>query len=279
MPTVRRHPDVREFLDHAGSWMLRHEVEHNLLLGITDQLLRDNHSFEEPIYLATIEVGGDVAGCAFRTPPFKLGLTRLPLSAMSFLVRDVAAVYEDLPSVLGPEQEATRFAGLWCRQHGCRATPGMRQGIHSLEAVVPPAPCAAGALRHAEPRDRPLVRDWVEALARDVGTRDSDPFARAEHLMSSGSLRLWEDGGPKAMAGVAGSTPNSVRIGYVYTPPPFRRHGYATAAVASLSQRLLDEGYRYCCLYTDQANPTSNAIYRRIGYEQVCEVIDVGFSA
>ena len=33
---------------------------------------------------------------------------------------------------------------------------------------------------------------------------------------------------------------------------------------------MLDRGRRFTFLYTDMANPTSNAIYRHIGYELVC---------
>ena len=77
------------------------------------------------------------------------------------------------------------------------------------------------------------------------------------------------------MAVWAGTTETAVRVGYVYTPPPARRRGYATALVADLSAEVLASGRRSTFLYTDLANPTSNAIYARIGYEPVCDVIDV----
>jgi predicted GNAT family acetyltransferase len=60
-----------------------------------------------------------------------------------------------------------------------------------------------------------------------------------------------------------------VRIGPVYTPPEFRRRGYATAAVASASQQALDSGAERCMLFTDLANPTSNKIYAAIGYQRI----------
>ena len=61
-------------------------------------------------------------------------------------------------------------------------------------------------------------------------------------------------------------------ISLVYTPPNLRRRGYASACVAALSQHLLDTGWDFCCLFTDLANPTSNAIYQQIGYRPVCDV-------
>ena len=54
--------------------------------------------------------------------------------------------------------------------------------------------------------------------------------------------------------------------------------GYATAAVSSLTMRLLDRGSRYCCLYTDLANPTANSVYRRIGYQRVCDIDEYSFA-
>ena len=58
----------------------------------------------------------------------------------------------------------------------------------------------------------------------------------------------------------------------MYTPPEQRGHGYASAATAALSQLLLERGRRFCFLFTDLANPTSNHIYQTIGYQPVCDV-------
>jgi predicted GNAT family acetyltransferase len=63
----------------------------------------------------------------------------------------------------------------------------------------------------------------------------------------------------------------------VYTPPHLRKQGYATSCVAALTQRMLDSGKRFCCLYTDLTNPTSNAIYQKIGYQPVCDSEDLVF--
>ena len=91
---------------------------------------------------------------------------------------------------------------------------------------------------------------------------------------------LWEDDGTEvSLSGYGGRTPNGIRIGPVYTPLPYRGSGYATALVAAQSRWLLSEGRQFCFLYTDLSNPTSNAIYRRIGYEQVAESSEYGFTS
>jgi len=103
-----------------------------------------------------------------------------------------------------------------------------------------------------------------------------DPAADARALGMLGdqtdrALFLWHDGQPVSMAGYNGPTPNGMRISYVYTPSELRGRGYASAATAAVSQTLLDAGRRFCFLYTDRRNPTSNRIYQRIGYQPVLD--------
>jgi predicted GNAT family acetyltransferase len=66
-------------------------------------------------------------------------------------------------------------------------------------------------------------------------------------------------------------------VSFVYTPPYFRCKGYATSCVAGLSRMLLKEGFTKCVLYTDLANPTSNSIYRKIGYRPICDSLEIKF--
>ena len=68
-----------------------------------------------------------------------------------------------------------------------------------------------------------------------------------------------------------------VRVQHVYTPATLRGAGYATACVEHMSRGLTNSGLR-CVLYTDLANPTSNGIYRRIGYEAVAEILGYQFA-
>ena len=49
---------------------------------------------------------------------------------------------------------------------------------------------------------------------------------------------------------------------------------FASNAVAEVSRRIQAEGARVC-LFTDQANPTSNKIYAAIGYETVVDMANL----
>ena len=271
---IRRHESADAFLEKAGAWMIEAEAEHNLLFGVTAQLREGDHGYEPPIYLATIEAQGRVEGCAFRTPPFKLGLTRVPPEALPALVDDVAGVYETLPAVFGPPPVAERFATLWSERSGTPASVGTRLRIFSLERVVPPARAVPGELRVAELADLPLLRRWAKAFERDASVFLGKSKALITRLVSRGAVYLWCDDEIRCMVAAMAPTPNGVRIGFVYTPDELRGRGYATACTAAASRRLLDAGRRFCFLYADLANPASNAIYQGIGYEPVCDVVD-----
>ena len=100
----------------------------------------------------------------------------------------------------------------------------------------------------------------------------------AERRINSGDLFIWEDEGrPVSMAAKNRPSSHGITVSLVYTPRDLRNRGYASACVAALSQQLLDAGWEFCTLYTDLANPTSNSIYQRIGYQPVCDSNEYDF--
>jgi uncharacterized protein len=112
---------------------------------------------------------------------------------------------------------------------------------------------------------------WIPAFTSEIAEVDED---NVELIVDSGlkhrSFYLWEDGIPVSLA--SGKLSYAfARIGLVYTPPEYRQKGYATACMAALSQKLLDQGCLCCYLLTDLANPTSNHIYSKIGYRSVSD--------
>ena len=99
----------------------------------------------------------------------------------------------------------------------------------------------------------------------------SEPAYRRREADPDGAWLLWDDGGPVSLAAYGNPTPTGTRVGPVYTPPEHRGRGYATSLVADLTAERLAAGLGFCFLFTDLANPTSNAIYARIGYEPVAD--------
>jgi predicted GNAT family acetyltransferase len=260
---------VDEFLALAGSLLLADEARHNLILGIASTIADQPDTYRDAGYWV---VDG---AAALRTRPNPLVLAR-PRDERA--LRDlVDAIEDDLPGVSGAAPEAYDFAVLWDRPY--RVV--MEQNVFALEAVEPPPP-TAGQARAATSADLALLARWWRAFVEEaVPEEDQGPerdIDLIERRLARDGLTLWEvEGVPVSLCGHGGRTPNGMRIGPVYTPPEHRGRGYASSLTAEVSQRLLAGGRRFCFLYTDRANPTSNAIYERIGYRKVCEAAQLAF--
>jgi predicted GNAT family acetyltransferase len=139
--------------------------------------------------------------------------------------------------------------------------------MHVLTEVCDPPRPGPGALRLPRPGERDLVVRWMEEFvveARLIGAAQAGAMVDAR-LRQEGLL-IWEDAEPVSLVGVNPAVAGVVRLGPVYTPPAFRRRGYAGSAVAAASRRALAAGAARCMLFTDLANPTSNKIYAEVGY-------------
>ena len=111
-----------------------------------------------------------------------------------------------------------------------------------------------------------------------INCSDLDSESWVDRVLQKQKAYLWDSEIPVSIACSTRSTPNGVGINMVYTPPEHRKKGYASACVAALSQKLLDKGYKFCFLFTDLSNPTSNKIYQDIGYQPVADWNNYSFS-
>jgi predicted GNAT family acetyltransferase len=62
-----------------------------------------------------------------------------------------------------------------------------------------------------------------------------------------------------------------------FTPRDRRGHGYGSAVTAAASDLAHRSGTPDVVLFADLANPVSNAIYLRIGFEPVCDSVRIEF--
>ena len=89
--------------------------------------------------------------------------------------------------------------------------------------------------------------------------------------MDDRRLWLWEDATdvPVSFAACTPAVAGVARIAPVYTPPEHRRHGYASAVTAACTADALARGAERVVLYTDVADPSANAMYRRLGFRPI----------
>jgi uncharacterized protein len=271
-----RSQNIQDFCDRTQTFLLQHEAEHNLLLAI-QQTLVQQPSEERPPYLGWCEVNGAVQGVAVHQPRRNVVLSQMSAGAARLFAKDIVKAECHPPGVAGLTTEVAAFVDVWQSLTQQPISLAMEMYIHQLMQVQPVSR-ARGQLRVARGCDRALVLDWSRAF-------DCEAFGQVQpwteevidRQIQKSNIYLWQAHQPVSMAIGRGSTPGGGRIGPVYTPPEFRCQGYATACVAALSQRLLNQGYRSCFLFTDKTNPTSNHIYQTIGYRQQCNWVDYRF--
>ncbi len=276
--TVQHQDTVDVFLEAAGLFLEYHEAENNLILGIASAIRATPDVFEErPTFATAVDDDGQVVAATLRTPPHNQVLSWSDVLATSDALAD-ALRDQPLPGLLGPTEAAARFVEVWTRITGQPARLEVAERIYRLESVIPLERPAPGGWRVVEERDRDLLASWVVAFTEEAVPESPpipDPSAVADRWVAQvGRIGyVWEaSGSVVSFVGASGSTPNGIRIGPVYTPPEQRRRGYASALTAAASQDQLDRGRRFTFLFTDLSNPTSNRIYRAIGYEPVCDM-------
>jgi len=273
--------DAGEFLERVQPFLVRREAEHCLILGLLDGLRSGEQWGSDPPLMAAAEEGGEVKAVALMTPPHNLILSwTADDSALDAIAHYLHARSIAIPGVNSSAEIARRFALKWSELSGRTFRMQMAHCIYQLSRVTNQAR-AAGRLREPSQSDEALMRKWRAAFSIDAEHMDAEEAARQAGLPmpKSRRLMLWEvEGSAVSMAGYAGPTPNGIRVAWVYTPPANRGKGFAGACVAALSQKLLDEGRKFCFLYTDLANPVSNHVYQKIGYEPVTDASVYSFS-
>lgn len=284
--------DVAEFLAAAGGF-LRGERARNTVFLTVAETLRENpaHYVAQDAGPAGLplfgwwadgagEAGGGVRGAFLHTPPFPVLLTAVPAGAAASLAATTLAG-RPLGGVNAYPEAAAAFGRAWQEITGGRVTVHRRSRLYRLTELTWPDPLPDGEPRLAGQGDAGLLTDWFTAFAREVDDLDgrAEQAAVVRDRLSYRGLTVWEAGGePVSLAGVTRQVAGMVRIGPVYTPPGRRGHGYASAVTAAVSERALALGADEVLLYTDLANPVSNAIYQRIGYRPVEDRVVLSFA-
>jgi GNAT superfamily N-acetyltransferase len=269
---VRSTTDAAAALVEAGPYLRRDPVAHNVILSLLEA--RTRRSVAGQYWWAVVD--GEVAGFVFQSPPtYSASLTPAPPAVIDALVDHVVVDRPDLPGAIGEVATAARFAGRWAERRRLPAAPDEGQRMYVLGSLSG-RPDVAGRLERATAADVGLASTWIAGFASETGQPPDDTWA--ESRIADGRLWLWHGaGGPVSMAAATEPVAGVSRIGGVYTPPKHRAHGFAAACVWALSDWVIAEEAATCMLFTQLSNPTSNAIYQRLGYEAVAEVLAYHF--
>jgi hypothetical protein len=235
-------------------------------------------------WLVVRDGAGAVVGAGMRTapePPHPLYLLPMPDAAAVALARTLHGRGEETGMVNGALPAADRCAAELARLTGGHVEIHVHTRLHELAEVIPPPP-VPGRLTAVTEDSLELVCEWMEAFMGDADEQAGRPRGTGIHSLPDrvevlrrirdGHFWFWVDaaGRPVSLTGATPPAFGVARIAPVYTPPEQRGRGWASNAVAELSRRLQRGGARVC-LFTDQANPTSNKIYAAVGYRPVAD--------
>jgi GNAT superfamily N-acetyltransferase len=263
--------DASEALSACEPYLISRPVEHNVVLTVLRRRITD----PTPGRYWWIDDEGTVVGFAMQSPlSFHGAITPMATSATQTLVDVVSETAPDLPGVASDAASAASFAGNWAERLRIPVTPVEAQRVYRLVALHPPEG-VPGRFRPAKADRDILVAHRISFHADTGEPGELDAAAAVER-----SLRrcfVWDDGGVVASAIATIPEAGVVRVGVVYTPLVHRRRGYASALVAATSAWAREHDHSDCILYTQLVNPTSNAIYRAIGYQPVAEVLRYRF--
>jgi GNAT superfamily N-acetyltransferase len=280
---VLRYADPAAFRRDGAAVLLANAARNNLPLAIL-QTLQDQPEIYPVFHLWMAVRDGEPRGLALQTEPYNVVLAEpLEEEAVDALAEAAAVDDGSIPGIVANLPWADRFATRVTLVTGRRAERILNEGVWELTTVAD-VPTPRGAARAATAGDRDVLRRWLRDFAdealppgrpRDDARTDLDIDLRLAER--GGGYWLWEDGTAVSVAGHRHVPGLGSRIGPVYTPSEQRRRGYATRLVAELSAARLALGDPACFLFTDMENPTSNAVYARIGYVKICEAVEYLF--
>jgi len=275
--TVTYFDNPHSFYEQAHALWETAETRNNLILGLALRLKDDPHAFGEALPLMALvrDDAGQIGASALMTPPFPIVVQSDPLNAAALdaLADSLIANIWQLPGVNAVADVSDCFAAFWQEKTGQQARNIMNLRAYELRQVVE-VDYPGGELKIAEESDAHLAADMLNAMADEVVVGPKRLLTAQSAL---GSIRLkrtffWMDAG-EVVCVTLGNRPQvkGICVSGVYTPPAYRRRGYARALVAEVSRELLSRGYELTNLFTDLANPTSNKIYQEVGYQPVCD--------
>ncbi|MFE9678536.1 GNAT family N-acetyltransferase [Streptomyces sp. NPDC006259] len=264
--------DVDEFLARAGEFLRSRPALHTTPLSVTEKLRTQG---TEGVLFGRLERGGEVGATFYRLPSRGLSVTSLRPEQADALAAHLVSLGHSLPWVTADHDTATAFAEAWRRHTGATPTVRVRLHLYRLGTLTPPEPHPQGRGRLVGEEDHEHLMGWCREFAADVEEAVTiDAASWAGTRFAEKRYTYWEtpDGTPVSMAGVNPMVGGQVRVDPVYTPAHLRGRGYAGAVTAEVSRAALAAGAEEVVLYTNAANPTSNALYQRLGFVRLTDV-------
>lgn len=267
----KRFIDVGEFYQCVIPYLEKQEDVNNLMIGALSKAM-ELEDTSECLFIAGLD--DDTNEVVFVMTQTKKNM--ILAGSVKDVKKAVAYIVNEdiqLDGVIGEKNLTETFTKSYVQATDVQAKVNMNQRIYRLD-FLNDIPLVKGKLRLAQMKDVDILVTWVidfmDAAHETISATEANIIVK--RIVSQGILYVWEDKEILSMAGSARGTKHGCVVSYVYTPPKKRGQGYATACVYNLTRELL-KTKEFATLYTDLSNPTSNGIYKKIGYKPIVDSI------
>ena len=273
----QRYENVEAFANRVTPFLEENEDKFSLFLGVLERIKAG--AYENP-YMAIIEENGQLLAIFQMTPPHPLNIIFVDEHQIStctdLCITELINHSVPVESIISVKEWAFQFAQKWQEKTGGKYSMMMDQGLYRLDQVEQSLESSPGTWRYATANDALLLEKWYSQFEQDTGLPKTAPVEvkkRVKTMLDGKEVFLWEDQGEVvSMMKKARPTTNGITVSLVFTPAEKRRKGYGRTMVAAVSKELLKE-FKFCVLYTDMMNPTSNKIYQEIGYQKLVDSV------
>eukprot|EP00301_Raphidiophrys_heterophryoidea_P026769 c9313_g1_i1.p1 GENE.c9313_g1_i1~~c9313_g1_i1.p1 ORF type:complete len:327 (-),score=67.31 c9313_g1_i1:60-1040(-) len=309
--SVRQFDTINAFKEHAFPILALHEAQNCVYFGDIRDAETKAFPSANP-YLVVVERDGQCLLVAIQmaeTRPFVVSAAvqddELISVAMEALVQHRTAFPCAVNISGGVPAVMQKFCDVWTKVNPkSTCIKEMDQLIYSVQLqdlTVPPIP-QGYSVRCAKHEDIPLMLDWYKQFLEDVGFHGRpvtpEPFvvacnaSRAFFLCSNNTnpnsnsntdtnnqdtTGTIADFDPVCFTMARGDTPTGVRVSSVFTPSNHRSRGYASILVGFVVCHLLTQETdrkSNVFLFADKANPASNAVYRKVGFQVAADFVN-----
>lgn len=274
---VIRYNDPCVLWEKLRPQLLEQEAANNLIVGILKSISENKDQQSDEHLWVTVEDVGKIELAGWRTPPFDYGLWSPKIEttqALQCFLNFLETEGMDVVGAVGKPALVESYTALAMPRFGLENTFTMNQGIYECRKVDPTL-LGPGTIRPVTMDEIEKLTDWM--IAFHIESLNQEPLRseardKLKTDIEQGLYYFYEEDG-QVLSTLATARPmvNGISVNMVYTPPDYRKKGYATSSVAQLTQKLLDDGWKFTALFTDLDNPTSNSIYKKIGYQLVGE--------
>lgn len=265
---LRTYKDAEHFLSRCENWLLERSDIYNVLYSSALLISRDSSVFTGPFWFGAIEGhNGDIVACGIHNRPDGLYISEIPQSMLDAVHCSLLDAVGVPHRIRAPQITARYLSEKCCDTNNVSARLETRWHTYRLDQLVWPVEDVPGQLRKGRIEEEDLIAKWARAFAEEqpVSVDVSEFMLRK---LSEGDLYVWDNRGAKTILSLSGRAGKGIRITGVYTPPEFRGSGYASAAVAALSDAKLSNGRDFVVLSVTDGNPTEK-LYQRLGYRLI----------